>query len=89
MERAKWSQLPHADSDLPRPLLCSFVAALPCSALLQIRLDTLLRLHAIKWLCFAFLEADHHLRAPGHGCVHVCQELLRWPHDVAACLLES
>lgn len=37
--------------------------ALPC---LQIRLDTLLRLHAIKWLCFFFLEADRLMRAPGH-----------------------
>lgn len=37
----------------------------PC---LQIRLETLLRLQAIKWLCFLFLEADYFMRAPGHGC---------------------
>ena len=63
------------------PPLCS------ASALLQIRLDTLLRLHAIKWLCFAFLEADHHLRAPGHGCVHACWGRRRCLHCRIAAVL--
>lgn len=33
----------------------------------QIRLESLLRLHAVKWLCFFIVEADFWLRAPGHG----------------------
>ena len=52
--------LPHAPLPLSAMVVTSFLAVLD-----MLRLDTLLRLHAIKWLCFAFLEADHLARAPG------------------------
>eukprot|EP00887_Chlorella_sp_A99_P002798 scaffold6.g2798.t1 len=45
-------------------LRCTLAVACPGE---QMRLDTLLRLHAIKWLCFLFLEADRCLRAPVHS----------------------
>lgn len=44
-----------------RSSLCP-LPALP----LQIRLESLLRLHVVKWLCFLIVEADFCLRAPGH-----------------------
>ncbi|KAL4457441.1 hypothetical protein ABPG75_012306 [Micractinium tetrahymenae] len=54
--------LPHSPAPLPTLVVTSFLAVLD-----TIRLDTLLRLHTIKWLCFLFLEADHLMRAPGHS----------------------
>ena len=63
----------------------------PLGLHLQIRLDTLMRLYAIKWLCFMFLETDHYLRAPGHGCAllragkHARGWRPRCAADVCAC----
>lgn len=54
--------LPHSPAPLSAMVVTSFLAVLD-----MMRLDTLLRLHAIKWLCFLFLEADRCLRAPVHS----------------------
>ena len=56
--------LPHAPSPVPTLVATSLLAVLDV-----VRLDTLLRLHAVKWLCFLLLEVDHFVRAPGHGWV--------------------
>ncbi|PSC69024.1 putative leucine-rich repeat receptor kinase [Micractinium conductrix] len=54
--------LPHSPAPLPTLIVTSFLAVLD-----MIRLDTMLRLSAIKWLCFLFQETDHLMRAPGHS----------------------
>jgi hypothetical protein len=41
-------------------IVTSFLAVLD-----MLRVETLLRLHTIKWMCFAFLESDHFMRATG------------------------
>lgn len=52
--------------------LLSDTPAVPPTGVLQIRLDTMLRLSAIKWLCFLFQETDHLMRAPGHRWAAGC-----------------
>lgn len=52
--------LPHSPVPLSTMIVTSFLAVLD-----MLRLDTLLRLHAINWMCFAFLEADRYMRVPG------------------------
>ena len=52
--------LPHSPVPLSTMIVTSFLAVLD-----MLRLGTLLELHVVKWLCFAFLEADHFMRAPG------------------------
>ncbi|KAL4440994.1 hypothetical protein ABPG77_010425 [Micractinium sp. CCAP 211/92] len=54
--------LPHSPAPLPTLVVTSFLGVLD-----MIRLDTLLRLHAIKWLCFLFLEADRLMRSPDYS----------------------
>lgn len=51
--------LPHSPVPLSTMVVTSFLAVLD-----MLRMAALLQLQAIKWMCFAFLEADHYLRAP-------------------------
>lgn len=51
--------LPHSPIPLSTMIVTSFLAVLD-----MLRLGTLLRLYTIKWMCFAFLEGDHFMRAP-------------------------
>ena len=52
--------LPHSPVPTSTMIVTSFLSVLD-----MLRLGTLLESHVVKWLCFAFLEADHFMRAPG------------------------
>jgi len=64
------TNLPHSPVPLSTMIVTSFLAVLD-----MLRLGTLLRLHSIKWLCFAFLEGDHYMRAPGMTAAKVGRDV--------------
>ena len=63
--------LPHSPVPLSTMVVTSFLAVLD-----MLRLGTLLELHVVKWLCFAFLEADHFMRAPGMTTARLGKDIL-------------
>ena len=62
--------LPHSPVPLSTMVVTSFLAVLD-----MLRLGTLMELHVVKWLCFAFLEADHFMRAPGMNNARLGKDL--------------
>jgi hypothetical protein len=63
--------LPHSPVSVSTMIVTSFLAVLD-----MLRLGTLIELHVVKWLCFAFLEADHFMRAPGMNTTRLGQDIL-------------
>jgi len=63
--------LPHSPVSVSAMIVTSFLAVLD-----MLRLGTLIELHVVKWLCFAFLEADHFMRAPGMNTTRLGQDIL-------------
>lgn len=62
--------LPHSPVSVSTMIVTSFLAVLD-----MLRLGTLIELHLVKWLCFAFLEADHFMRAPGMNTTRLGQDV--------------
>lgn len=63
--------LPHSPVSVSTMIATSFLAVLD-----MLRLGMLIELHIVKWLCFAFLEADHFVRAPGMNAARLGQDIL-------------
>jgi len=64
-------ELPHSPVSVSTMTVTSFLAVLD-----MVRLGTLIELHVVKWLCFAFLEADRFMRAPGMNITRLGQDIL-------------
>lgn len=63
--------LPHSPTPLSAMVVTSFLAVLD-----MFRLETLLRLQSIKWVCLSLLEADRYLRLPSHSAAGVGTDAL-------------